>query len=145
MKKLSLVLLAGLCCAALSGAAQQPTPQIKVVSMKPTSPTSGPQMYAAYCASCHGTDARGNGPAAPALKLPPTDLTTLSQKNGGTFPAYHISEVLRSGGESAAHRGAEMPDWGNLMRVSGRGSLDNDAIVRLRIANLTEYLKTVQR
>jgi len=44
-----------------------------------TTATSGKQMYINYCASCHGVDGRGNGPAAAALKMPPTDLTVLSR------------------------------------------------------------------
>jgi mono/diheme cytochrome c family protein len=145
MKKLSLLLLAGLCSAAFSVTAQQPAPKIQTVTMKPTSPTSGPQMYGAYCASCHGADARGKGPAAPSLKLPPTDLTMLSQRNGGTFPTYYVAEVLRSGGDSAAHHSTEMPGWGNLMQTPGVGGVSNETMVRLRISNLTAYLKTLQK
>ena len=46
---------------------------------------SGKETYTQYCASCHGADARGNGPAAIALKTPPPDLTTLSNRHGGKF------------------------------------------------------------
>ena len=35
-----------------------------------------------YCASCHGLDARGNGPAAFVLKTTPPDLTALAKRHG---------------------------------------------------------------
>ncbi len=35
----------------------------------------GAALYPAHCASCHGTDGRGNGPAAAGLPVPPADLT----------------------------------------------------------------------
>src|SRR6516225_5684036 len=47
---------------------------------------SGKQTYTHYCASCHGADARGNGPAAVVLKTSPPDLTTLAKRHGGKFP-----------------------------------------------------------
>jgi mono/diheme cytochrome c family protein len=49
---------------------------IKQVPVAMTSPASGKEMYISYCAACHGTDGKGNGPAASALKIPPADLTT---------------------------------------------------------------------
>jgi mono/diheme cytochrome c family protein len=51
---------------------------IKKTAIPRTNAASGQEMYIAYCASCHGRDAKGNGPAAPALKIPATDLTTLT-------------------------------------------------------------------
>jgi mono/diheme cytochrome c family protein len=70
---------------------QASTPEIKHVPATYTSPSSGKEMYNAYCASCHGADGKGDGPAAPALKAPPTNLTTLAAKNGGAFPAAHVA------------------------------------------------------
>src|ERR1700736_539992 len=35
--------------------------------------TSGKKIFANYCASCHGVNGKGNGPAAAALKPAPTD------------------------------------------------------------------------
>ena len=46
----------------------------------------GKQTYVHYCASCHGPDARGDGPAAIVLKTSPPDLTTLAKRHGGKFP-----------------------------------------------------------
>src|ERR1700747_3834949 len=73
--------------------AQQPTPAnepvIKHVPVRPTSAASGPEMFASYCAVCHGADGKGNGPAASALKAPPTNLTALSKNDRGKYSSAH--------------------------------------------------------
>jgi Crp-like helix-turn-helix domain/Cytochrome c len=46
---------------------------------------SGKETFVKYCASCHGEDGKGNGPAAIALKPPPSDLTTLSKRHEGKY------------------------------------------------------------
>src|ERR1019366_10393602 len=98
-----------------------------------TSAASGQQMYVTYCAVCHGADGRGNGPAARALKAPPADLTTLSQRNGGVFPENHVNSVLQFGSENPAHGSADMPIWGDLMLTLHAGSSNPDGQVRQRI------------
>jgi mono/diheme cytochrome c family protein len=126
----------------LAGAQEQkPEKVIKHVPMKSTSPTSGHDMYVAYCAACHGTDGKGAGPAAEALKVPPTDLTVLSKNHGGEFPSDRVISVIRGEDELAAHGTREMPIWGQLFWTTSRG---NQAEVHLRVRNLTEYIKSLQ-
>ena len=36
---------------------------------------AGAQLYPQHCAACHGTEGRGDGPAAKGLVIPPADLT----------------------------------------------------------------------
>jgi mono/diheme cytochrome c family protein len=141
----SLTLMAGLASTTLFGIAQQAAPKINNVPIQQTSVASGPQMYATYCATCHGQDGKGNGPAAKALKIPPVDLTTLSQKNGGVFPSNHVNSVLQFGVENPAHGSASMPIWGNLMLTLHAGSSNPDVQVHQRIINLTDYLKKIQK
>lgn len=40
---------------------------------------TGGEMYTTWCASCHGTSGKGDGPAASDLKTKPTDLTMLAK------------------------------------------------------------------
>ncbi len=81
-------MLGALIIVALAVCAQDaPQKVIKHVPVKPTSAASGQEMYNSYCAVCHGKDGKGNGPAAEALKVPPTDLTSLAKNNGGKYPA----------------------------------------------------------
>ena len=123
-----------------SSNAQQPSTKIESVPIKRTSVTSGKQMYQSYCAVCHGVSGVGNGSAAPALKMPPANLTLLSSKNNGVFPGDHVAAVLRFGSANPAHGSAEMPIWSDLF--STIGSHDQAS---LRVANITDYLKTLQK
>ena len=79
--------------------------------------TSGKNMFVNYCASCHGVDGKGNGPAAVALKPAPTDLTTLAKANGGKYPAAFVSAVLKFGRNPVAHGSSEMPVWGSRFKM----------------------------
>ena len=56
---------------------------------------AGQDLFEFYCASCHGRDGKGNGRVAPALKVPPPDLTRLAQQNRGTFPAARVERVTQ--------------------------------------------------
>jgi mono/diheme cytochrome c family protein len=106
-----------------------------------TPATSGKQMYANYCAPCHGVDGRGSGPVASALKAPPTDLTVLSKNNRGKFPDTHIVTVLQSGSEIPSHGSADMPVWGPIL---GKMNQTNPQDRLLRVSNLSRYLETIQ-
>jgi mono/diheme cytochrome c family protein len=121
--------------------ADQSKPAIQHVPIKPTSPTSGQEMFTAYCAVCHGTDAKGNGPAASALKTAPADLTQLTKKNGGTYPALKVTSVIRGTADLPAHGSKEMPVWGELFWSMSRG---HEGQVQQRVANLTQYIETLQ-
>ena len=98
-------------------------------------------MYDSYCASCHGVDGKGDGPAAPALRTVPANLTTLAVKNGGTFPAAHVATEIQRGAMIPAHGSKEMPVWGPIFMTMGGHSA---AQVQLRIRNLTNYLESIQ-
>jgi len=95
-----------------------------------------------YCAPCHGRDGKGHGPVAAALKVPPTDLTTLSAKNKGVFPRARVRDYITNGtGDVAAHGTGAMPVWGPTFRA-----LDSsDRSVAVRISNVVEYLSTIQK
>jgi mono/diheme cytochrome c family protein len=79
--------------------------------------TSGKETFLKYCASCHGEDAKGNGPAAFAMRTPPPDLTTLSRRHEGKYPVGYISAVLLFGRSLAAHGSEDMPVWGSRFKT----------------------------
>lgn len=130
------------CVFALSAATAQVT--LKKTPIQHTSAASGHEMYLGYCASCHGADGKGNGPATPALKMAPADLTMLATKNGGQFPAMRVSHSIREGGGIAAHGTSDMPVWGSLL-PSVCASKDSNAETELRVSNLTNYIKSLQQ
>jgi len=117
---------------------------VEKVPIKYTSPTSGQEMYVSYCAACHGRSGKGDGPAAPALKVPPPDLTVLASKNNGKFPGDHVAHVLRFGVDAPAHGTKEMPMWGPLLGSLQGHTSENEALIQLRIANLTKYIESLQ-
>jgi mono/diheme cytochrome c family protein len=122
-------------------AQSQASGTIKKEPIQQTSMTSGPEMFKAYCAACHGAGGKGDGPAAPQLKQKPADLTTLAKRNEGKFPDEHVASVLRFGVKSPTHGTSDMPTWGPLFSaVSNR----DKAQVEIRIANIIAYLKTLQ-
>ncbi len=125
-----------------SVAQQTNNKQIKKVPIKPTSAASGQEMYNTYCAVCHGVDGKGHGPAADALKVPPTDLTLLAQKNGGKYPAIEVAAIIRGKNTIAAHGTEEMPVWGHLFWSVSGGS---QAEVQQRISNLNKYIESLQK
>ena len=134
--------LFGVLVLVVGAAGAQNRPAVDKVAAPRTIAASGKQTYMQYCASCHGIDARGNGPAAFVLKTPPPDLTTLAKRHDGKFPYEYVSDVLRFGTRIVAHGSSDMPIWGPIF-----GSMDNYDLVavRKRIKDLSDYLASVQQ
>lgn len=100
----------------------------------------GPDLFLAYCASCHGMDARGAGPAAPALKAKIPDLTLLAANNRGEFPTERVGRIILGEKVVASHGPREMPIWGPVFhQVESDVDLGN-----LRVSNLVKYLQSIQ-
>ena len=145
IKKLILVLTAFFVCACTVVAQDKTTDKketvIQHVPIKAVSPVSGKDMYTSYCAVCHGTDGKGGGPAASALKTPPTDLTLLSKNNGGKYPSLKVTAAIHGESAHPAHGSKEMPVWGSLFwNLSG----GHEGEVQQRVANLSKYIESLQ-
>lgn len=132
-------LMACLIAGAFALTAQKP--QIRQVPVSRADPTSGAEMFRAYCAPCHGLDGRGNGPAAAALKKPPTDLTELALRNNGKYPELKVFNAIVGDTNITAHGSKEMPVWGEVLRSLSR----DEAMAKMRISNLTRYVETLQK
>jgi mono/diheme cytochrome c family protein len=139
MKFRVLLLVVLFACGAMLVSAQK---KINKVPAPHTSAASGKQMYEAYCASCHGADAKGNGPAASALKTAPSDLTSLKKQHDGQFPAMRVQSVIMGEVDMPAHGSKEMPVWGPVFRRISQG---DQAQVKLRVDNVTDYIKSLQQ
>ena len=141
MKWLQISLLAAL---AIGPSRQFAAAQTKTANLVPvTNITSvnGEELYGHYCASCHGKDGKGNGPAAAAMKTPPTDLTAIARKNGGKFPMIAVQQSITNADGIAAHGTPGMPVWGQLLVTTP----DNPSLGTLRVHNLTTYIEGLQR
>jgi mono/diheme cytochrome c family protein len=141
MKFIIVALVVMISAIAVAQTATQTPPVVKHVPITNTPSNSGKEMFKSYCAVCHGTDAKGNGPAAQAMKVPPTDLTALAQKNAGKYPAAHVGSVIRGQAVLPSHGSEDMPVWGRLFSSISQG---HDAQVQQRVANLVEYVGTLQ-
>lgn len=117
--------------------------QVRSRPQLPLRPLDGAGIFQTYCAACHGVDARGDGPVAPALKQKVPDLTLLSRASGGTFPALHVKTTILLGSDDLipAHGSRKMPIWGPLFHEI---DFDRDW-GRVRVENLTQYLESIQR
>ena len=98
MSKSAVLAAAGLVLMSGIGGAQnkQPNPPD---STRLIDSVQGPNLYKAYCAVCHGPNAKGDGPMAKSLKTAPSDLTRIStaldevKVQGDRYPAHLASRV----------------------------------------------------
>jgi mono/diheme cytochrome c family protein len=142
-KQILLLLVVVMLGAGLVALAQdQPTKTIKHVAVRPTSPASGEEMYTSYCAVCHGTDLKGNGPAASAMKVQPTDLTLMAKKSSdGKYPYNRVASAIQGDVNLPAHGSKDMPVWGSLFWHMSSG---HQSEVQQRVSNLSKYIESKQ-
>ena len=118
---------------------QETVKKIKKAPIAVTSAASGEEMFNTYCAVCHGTGGKGDGPAATEFKIPPANLTLLAQKHDGKYPGSYVAQVIETGPRDAkAHGSKDMPVWGALFK-----SIGDEAETKLRIHNLNAYVETL--
>ncbi|HJW71093.1 MAG TPA: cytochrome c [Candidatus Binatia bacterium] len=94
-------------------------------------------------AACHGRDARGDGPVAPALGEKPTDLTRIAAAHGGTFPLQDVIEAIDGTRTVRAHGVSEMPVWGEVFG-GNPGTSGQRLAGRRTVTLIAEYLRSVQ-
>jgi len=97
------------------------------------------------CAPCHGVYGKGNGFLGVLLRHPPPDLTRISQRWGGVFPAREVEEMIDGRREVRAHGPRDMPIWGEQYRWTALPPLGRERVVRAEILLLVEYLRSIQK
>ena len=136
--------------------AGQPVPAAPAVRSTPAAQGAGAELgrreFEDNCATCHGMEARGDGPMRPFLVRPPSDLTTLSQRYGGTFPRSLVADLIDGRGMAGPgpHGSRDMPVWGRVYREQSEAQTRGTPFppewsVRGRITALVDYLQTLQR
>lgn len=138
--KIGAYIIAGTFLALAVGAAQKKAPET-APERQVLDSFKGPELFKAYCATCHGRDAKGGGPMAGSLRIAPTDLTRIAARNGGKFPFLQVQRII-SGEQQppSTHGTREMPVWGPIF---SEVSWDQD-LGRVRIYSLAMYLETIQ-
>jgi hypothetical protein len=110
---------------------------------------SGEADFTMYCADCHGEDARGNGPRAFGLSVPPPDLTRLAERHNGTFPREQVTALIDGRASLSGHGSREMPVWGNWFKIEAEeglgGAEGGEGSIRKRINALVDYLISIQQ
>jgi mono/diheme cytochrome c family protein len=108
--------------------------------------TDGGELYAELCAVCHGTDTKGDGPAAAALKKQVPYLTGLAAKNDGTFPRRKVQDAIAGKSRIVSHGTIDMPIWGQAFENVRPDFKEfrRTALARQRIYKLTEYVASIQ-
>jgi mono/diheme cytochrome c family protein len=135
MRKISTGLLCSLWLAQLSYAGD--------TSASPLEDQTGASLYTQLCVSCHGPAGRGDGPAAPALKVAPPDLTAISHRNGGTFPTGRIREIVDGRAVLPAHGTRDMPVWGYELEARSASGAAR-ATAQAMTDRLVAYLQSIQ-
>jgi mono/diheme cytochrome c family protein len=102
----------------------------------------GSASFKTYCASCHGTTARGDGPMADRLRFAPPDLTRIASRNGGRFPYEKVAKIIDGREAVKGHGGTDMPVWGDAFKAVGEGY--DDRAVKQKIGELVQYLASLQ-
>lgn len=107
---------------------------------------TGAELYQRHCATCHGIEAKGDGPMRPALLLQPPNLRELARRNDGTFPIVRVVSRI-DGRDPLVSHGSPMPVYGwyfegedtALKAETGQPILTSKPVV-----DLMGYLQSIQ-
>ena len=111
----------------------------------PVSPESDPGrfLFRVHCQSCHGPKGQGDGVMRDLLTVAPSDLTTISKRNDGSFPTHLMVETIDGRRENPAHGAREMPVWGITFQTLDLDTNQEPEVER-RIRDLVRYLESIQ-
>lgn len=113
---------------------------------------AGKELFHQHCSTCHGVDAKGAKGAAsrgimydpqsiePERRVPPADLTELSERNAGKFPANRIRNAISNKDSIPSHGTPDMPAWGNVFYLLK----DRPKLLEKRVRDLTAYIESIQ-
>lgn len=103
----------------------------------------GTMEFEENCAACHGKDGTGRGELGARFAVPPKDLTTFAQRNGGVFPFWPVFEVIAGEKPIPGHDTLDMPLFSKRMRAQEGhpGFLPS----YIRILEVTHYLESIQK
>jgi mono/diheme cytochrome c family protein len=102
----------------------------------------GGSFFRTYCGSCHGKEAKGDGPLAESLRFRPPDLTLIAKRNKGEFDADKVHRMIDGREPVKGHGGPDMPVWGDAFKRSEGGY--SEQAVKGRIDAIVAHLKSIQ-
>jgi len=107
---------------------------------------AGKGLYHQHCSTCHGNDGKGSGTmydpnsADKSRRVPPADLTVMSQQNAGKFPEDRVREAIYNKKQIPGHGTPDMPAWGNVFY----NQKSNQKGLEARVRDLTAYIESLQ-
>lgn len=107
----------------------------------------GAALFERHCAVCHGADATGGGPLAPALIVQPPDLTGLAALDDGRFPMARVVRRIDGRDPLVAH-GSPMPVYGGFFdgpEEALKAETGQPIIAAQEVAVLARYIRSLQR
>jgi len=105
---------------------------------------SGEELFMRYCASCHGSDARGTGPVARTMSKMVPDLTGLRERAGGEFPAVFVRDAIDGRSMAISHGTRQMPVWGYEFWVEEGADVVAERSAREIINRIVSYVESIQ-
>ncbi len=105
---------------------------------------SGEELFARFCASCHGDSGRGDGPVARGLVTVVPDLTTIGRRYG-QFPAARIMETIDGRGVIDQHGTRTMPVWGYEFWVEEGADVLAEREMHDVVKRLVEHVRSLQQ
>lgn len=109
-------------------------------------PDLGESLYMQYCATCHGSNAKGGGPLTQLLTVEVPALTQLAANNDGEYPMLKVVHII-DGRTGLRGHGGTMPTYGDIFMAETEGpirDLSNILETRGRIMSLALYLESIQ-
>jgi hypothetical protein len=77
------------------------------------------------------------------LAVTPSDLTTISKRNDGSFPTDLVIETIDGRRHLPAHGAREMPVWGITFQTLDLDTNQEPEVER-RIRDLVHYIESIQ-
>ena len=112
----------------------------RISSAEPT----GPELFVAACAGCHGKDARGGIASIPGERVVAPDLTRIAVRRG-VFSDREIFMIVDGQADLRAHGPRNMPVWGyEFFGQDPDDEVAHDQAVA-RVERLVAYLRAIQR
>jgi len=106
------------------------------------SAATGDYLFRTYCAACHGSSGRGDGPLADSMRRRPANLTEIARRNNGVFPSEEVLRMVDGRQPVKGHGGPDMPVWGDVFARTADGG--DPAIVQARLKAIVAYLESIQ-
>ena len=106
---------------------------------------SGEETFDRFCASCHGSGGKGDGPVATGIPITVPDLTSLRQRQGERFPEDTLRKIIDGRDVVIYHGTRYMPVWGYEFWVEEGADEEAEKRVETIIRNLIDFIESIQK